>query len=230
MTLSRTLLASLGLAACLTLPACQSNVPADYYTGTTLDRNPIGVAEDSAYIEVALDPRTRTVNPAEYDRIRNFAADYRQRGHGPLIVAIPGSYGADPYTVSAVAEARDIAWGAGIDYASVVSRPYDAGGRTDAPMLLTFRAYTAIAPYCPQKSQVNFSDITGNSDMTTLGCSVRVNQAAMIADPYDLLGQRALEDGDIVRRMNQLELFRNGESTGAERSEQESSAVSNAVN
>lgn len=230
MPLSRTMIASLGLAACITLPACQSKVPVEYYTGTTLDQNQIGVAEDSAYIEVALDPRTRTVHPAERARVRAFAADYRQRGHGPLIVAIPGSYGADPYSVSAVAEARDIAWAEGIDYASVVGRPYDAGGRTDAPMLLTFRAYTALAPYCPQKSQVNFADITNNSDMTTLGCSIRVNQAAMIADPHDVLGQRAIEDGDIVRRMNQLELFRAGQPTAAERSEQESSAVSTAVN
>lgn len=226
----RTTIASLGLLGCLALPACQSNVPAEYYTGTQLDRNEIGVAEDSAYIEVALDPASRTVKLGERDRIRAFAADYRSRGHGPLIVAVPGNYANDPYTLSAVAEARDIAWAEGIDYGSVVSRPYDSGGRANAPMLLTFRAYTAIAPYCPPKSQMNFADIRSNNDMTTLGCTVRVNQAAMIADPRDLLGDRPLEDGDIIRRQNQLELFREGQPTGAERSEQESSAVSTAVN
>ena len=64
----------------------------------------------------------------------------------------------------------------------------------------------------------------------TLGCSVRTNLAAMIADPADLLANRPLDPGDLVRREVILEKFRAGESTASIRSNQESGAVSDAVN
>lgn len=224
----------LALAAAALTAACASGpegpIPPAYLTGTSLDNNEIGVGEDIRSIQVAVDARNAWINPADHARIRAFAADYRQRGHGLLVVSVPASLGADPYAVAAVSEMRDIAWAEGVAYDDLRARAYDPAGRRDAPLLLSFQAYTAIAPYCPPKFAVQFSDITSNNDMETLGCSVRVNQAAMIAEPADLLGQRALEDGDIVRRQNQLELYRTGEPTAAERSESETGTISNAVN
>jgi pilus assembly protein CpaD len=54
--------------------------------------------------------------------------------------------------------------------------------------------------------------------------------AEMIAEPGDLLGNRPLDPGDAERRAYQLELYRQGQATGAERSEDETGAVSTAVN
>ncbi|MEQ9316824.1 MAG: CpaD family pilus assembly lipoprotein, partial [Henriciella sp.] len=99
-----------------------------------------------------------------------------------------------------------------------------------APMVLGFRAYKAIAPDCQQKAAFDFSDASSNNDMPSLGCSVRVNMAAMIADPADLLGNRPLEPGDLARRQVQLQLYREGQATGATRGEEESGTVSTAVN
>jgi pilus assembly protein CpaD len=51
----------------------------------------------------------------------------------------------------------------------------------------------------------------------------------MIADPADLLGTRALDKGDPIRRGVILEKFREGESTGSTRTSQESGTVSQAI-
>ncbi|MCZ4297488.1 CpaD family pilus assembly protein [Henriciella marina] len=216
------------LGACATSP--NNFVPADYQTGTTLDRNEIGVGETSQRLELAIDSRSAWLRAGQEDRVRAFISNYRRSGHGVLIVAVPSSYGADPYSVAAVSEARDIAWAEGVAFDDVRARAYDAGGRRDAPLILTYQSYVAIAPYCPEKSQVRFSDIRSNNDMPALGCSIRVNQAAMIADPSDLFGNRPLDEGDALRRQAQLELFREGQPTGAERGDDETSAVSTAVN
>jgi pilus assembly protein CpaD len=87
-----------------------------------------------------------------------------------------------------------------------------------------------VAPDCASKATLDFGDVSSNNNLPTLGCSVRTNLAAMIADPADLLGNRALGQSDLERREVILAKFRLGEVTGAERSREESGAISQAVN
>lgn len=229
-----TLLLACGLASALALGGCASGkggpVPESYLTGTTLDRNPIQVSERTEYLEVQLNPLDPHLRLSEQAKIRAFVADYKRRGHGPLVMSMPENQENQELAVKAVAEAREIAWSQGVEYGQISGSAYDAQGKTTAPLVLAFRAYDAIAPDCPQKSAYDFADATSNNDMPTLGCSVRTNMAAMIADPADLLGERALDEGDLERRSRQLELYREGENTAAERSQDESAVLSDAVN
>lgn len=233
-TLSKVFI-SLGFSAAMAVAGCSSvepngPVPVEYLSGTTLDRNPIRVAQRTAYLEVKLNVLDDHLRLEEKANIRAFVTDYIQRGHGPLIMSLPKNHGNEALAVKAVAEAREIAWTAGVDYQAIRGSAYDANGSETAPIVMAFTAYDAIAPDCPQKSRIDFADATSNNDMPTLGCSVRTNMAAMIADPADLLGERPLDAADLARRTAQLELYRNGESTGATRSEEESGTVSTAVN
>ncbi|WP_300375632.1 CpaD family pilus assembly protein [Henriciella sp.] len=226
---------SCGLASALALAGCSSSgpggpVPQSYLQGTTLDRHNIQVAKRTAYLEVALNPLDSHLRLSEKARIRQFVDQYVTSGHGPLVMSLPKNHANEELAVKAVAEAREIVWSAGVDYADIRGSAYDAGGSATAPVVLAFTAFDAVAPDCLQKSQVDFADATSNNDMPTLGCSVRTNMAAMIADPADLLGQRPLDEGDLARRTAQLELYRQGESTAAQRSDQESGTVSSAVN
>ncbi|WP_084420307.1 CpaD family pilus assembly protein [Henriciella litoralis] len=224
-----------GFGAVLAISGCQAGgrhgpIPAEYLTGTTLDRNAIGVAEQTQSLEVFIDPRGGRLSAAERGRIETFVSEYRRRGHGPLVVSVPAIDPSGRVGTNAVSEASDIAWSQGVDYADIRGNAYDPQGRTDAPMLLTFRAYEAIAPVCLQKSAYDFANAVSNNDMPSLGCSVRTNMAAMIADPADVFGDRPLDPGDAQRRTNQLQLYRDGETTTAQRSDQETGTVSTAVN
>lgn len=233
-TLSKIVI-SCGVASVLVLGGCGSTkpngpIPPEYLQGTTLDRNPIRVAERTAYLEVKLNVLDKHLRLEEKAKIQAFVRDYVSRGHGPLIMSLPKNHGNEELAVKAVAEAREIAWSQGIDYEDIRGSAYDAAGSSTAPIVLAFTAYDAIAPDCPQKSMIDFSDATSNNDMPTLGCSVRANMAAMIADPADLLGQRPLDEGDLARRTAQLALYREGQTTTAQRNEAESGSVSTAVN
>lgn len=229
------IVAACGLGSAILLAGCSSvepngPVPVEYLSGTTLDRHQIRVAERTAYLEVKLNVLDSHLRLEEKAKIQAFVRDYISRGHGPLIMSLPKNHGNEELAVKAVAEAREIAWSSGVDYEEIRGSAYDAGGSNTAPIVLAFKAYDAIAPDCPQRSTIDFSDATSNNDLPTLGCSVRANMAAMIADPVDLLGQRPLDESDLARRTAQLELYRNGESTTAARGESESGAVSTAVN
>ena len=229
------IISSAGLVSALALAGCSSAgpsgpVPVSYLQGTTLDRQNVGVARRTAYLEVRLNPRDSQLRLEERARIEDFVSEYMTPGHGPLVMSLPKNHANEELAVKAVAEARDIAWSAGVGYNEMRGSAYDAGGSPTTPVVMAFTAYDAVAPDCPSKSRIDFADATSNNDMPTLGCSVRTNMAAMIADPADLLGQRPLDEADLARRTAQLELYRQGESTGAQRSEQESGTISSAVN
>lgn len=228
-----TMVAVLGAAS--VLAGCQSSnkapiIPTSYYQGTTLDRNAIEVRGQTEVLEVDLNAMDSQLRLVQIGRIENFLAKYTSVGQGPLIMSMPKNFANPQLAVAATAEARDLAWNAGVEYDQIAGSAYDAGGSDDAPLILAFKSYDAVAPDCPQLSTIDFTDARSNNDLPTLGCAVRTNMAAMIAEPSDLFGERELDEADIARRTNQMTLWREGGQTGAERGDQESGAVSNAVN
>lgn len=232
---SRSNLAILALGASLmTLGGCASSAPtaasADSLQGTVLSRNEIGVQKRTEFLEIAIHPEASELSDSDRTRIRNFVAAYAQSGHGPLILSLPEASANPQLAVTALAEARAIAWDKGVEYSEISGTAHGAGMATSQPLILAYQAYDAVAPECRQKSAIDFSDVSSNGPQATLGCSVRTNLAAMIADPADLLGNRPLEPGDADRREVILAKFREGVSTGAERSAAESGTVSDAVN
>ncbi len=221
-------------AGLLTLGACASAAPtaisANYLEGTALSRNEIGVTKRTEFLEVSLHPEAGELSDGDRSRIRTFVGAYAQKGHGPLVMSLPAASANPQLAVTAIAEARAIAWEKGIQYDEITGSAHGAGEAYAQPMILAFQVYDAVAPACASKSTLDFSDVASNNNLPTLGCSVRTNLAAMIADPADLLGSRPLEGGNAARREVILEKFRLGEPTAATRSPQESGTVSDAVN
>lgn len=227
------------LAVCtmpVLLVACQGNgqpnqhVPFEYYESSVLQRNQATAVEQTQYLEVNLNPQDSQLRQTEIAKIRGFISAYSDKGHGPLVMSLPKGVVNPQLAVSAAAEARELAWEGGIEYGEIQGSAYDARGRQNAPLIMAFKSYKALAPHCPSKAFVDYADTQSNNDQPSLGCSVRTNLAAMIADPADLFGERDLAAGDPIRRENQLTGYREGTATGAERTDAESGAISTAVN
>ncbi|MBI1398599.1 CpaD family pilus assembly lipoprotein [Hyphomonas sp.] len=228
----RTLLA-IG-ASLMTFSACSSYAPTatspDQLQGTALSRNELGVTKHTEFLEVAIDPSAAELTEDARARIRNFVGVYAQKGHGPLVMSLPEASANPQLAITAVAESRAIAWEKGIEFDEISGTTHGAGSRSSQPLILAFQVYDAVPPACASRASIDFSDVSSNNSLPTLGCSVRTNLAAMIADPADLLGDRPLDSTDMARREVILEKFRKGEATTAERSAQESGAISQAVN
>jgi pilus assembly protein CpaD len=221
-------------AGLLSLGACASSAPTafsdTYLEGTALSRNEVTVAKRTEFLEIAISPEASELSSTDRARIRGFVGAYAQSGHGPLVMSLPAASANPQLAVTAVAEARAIAWENGIQYDEISGAAHGAGEAFSQPMILAYQAYDAVAPDCASKGTLDFSDVSSNNNLPTLGCSVRTNLAAMIADPADLLGNRQLDQSDLARREVILAKFRLGEVTGAERSREESGAISQAVN
>lgn len=193
----------IGLAALAA--ACSSSPPQANLT-LDVDRHKPLVTQEVARLDLlpAYDGR---VAPEDYPAIAAFLREYRDAGHGPLVVAAPS--GENP---AALAEAiRGVAASSGVsmpDIAVTVSA-FDGG----SPFNLTFVRYRAHAPECgrvwPSLGQTARSDMYEN-----FGCANAANLAAMIVDPADLLAPRPMEPADATRRVNALNAYRAGELGG----------------
>lgn len=221
-------------AGLVALGACASvaptAVPQAYLEGTALDRNAIGVTKRTEFLEVVIHPEASELSSADRDKIRSFIGGYKQAGHGPLVLSLPQVSANPQLAVAAVSEARAIAWEQGVSYSEIAGTSHGAGSTVAEPMILAYQAYDAVAPDCASKASFDMSDVRSNNTAPDLGCAVRANLAAMIADPADLLGQRPIGPADMSRREVILEKFRAGEPTGATRGDDETGAVSSAVN
>jgi pilus assembly protein CpaD len=163
------------------------------------------VTEEIARLDLL--PPYQGLAAADYPAVAAFLREYRERGHGPLVVASPPGENA-----AAIAdEVRAVGAGMGIvvgDIALAVSVA-DAG----SPYHLTFVRYRAHAPECglewPSLSQTARSETYAN-----FGCAQAANLAAMIVDPRDLVEPRPMTPADATRRVNSLNAYRVGETFG----------------
>lgn len=212
---------SAGLVAC-----ASPKVPVEYINEARLDRYTLEVAEQTETLEIFLNQDANELSLVDHRRLRAFLRAYKDHGHGPLNMVLPESTPNQQFAVGAVAQAREAAFESGVDYQMI-----EGGAKYDeyASMVLSFKSYKTIKPECQSLAEIDFADSSANNELSSFGCSVRTNMAAMIADPSDILGNRPLDPADSVRRQTTFEAYRAGEATASERNQGESGTVSEAV-
>lgn len=222
-TLPLLAVSAIALAACGSVPPA---TPVEYVDRGLFERNPIDVVETAETIEIVLNQNASELSLADKRRVRGFVRAYVDHGHGPLVMLLPEGTHNQQFAVGAIAQARAIAFENGVAYEEI------AGGSKFGAypsVILSFKAYDAVAPDCKGFGEIDVAEIRNNNDLSNLGCTVRQNMAAMIADPADLLGTRELDPADVVRRNTTLQAYRAGEQTASDRNTGENGAVSEAV-
>ncbi len=231
MTSSRLRSAGLTLTALtlLALAGCESYSP--YLKTGKADRPDwsVQVVETTETLEVLPQAGVRGLPGYERLQVEGFVADYKARGrrHGPLILALPvNGPGMDTarFTADAVREAA-----AAYGVFDVSLSEYDSAGSPDAPLVLAYATFEAVAPDCPSLATVNLAAMYTNDPHPAFGCATASNLAAMVADPADLLGTRRFDPADTARRAVVLQKYRAGQPTATERTDDERSGISDAV-
>jgi len=118
---------------------------------------------------------------------------------------------------------------AGISYAAVAGSTYDASANPNAPIIVSFSRYEAQAPECAPLWEQDLAHQSNNQAWASFGCATQANLAAMIEDPADLMRPRAEDPRDSGRRSVVMDAYRAGETTHAERTNDERIQISNAV-
>jgi len=192
------------------------------------DRHAITVRQTRSLIEIPIPPHKFALSYEEIDALTALAAEYRDAGHGPIIIALPVGGGNDEAAVINGAEVRDVLYAQGLPYRMIQGTAYAAQGRADAPLVVMVDRYVAEASECHQAWD-NFADTWRGRNTRNFGCATQANLAALITDPGDLLGLRPQDPADARRRAGVIDGYRSGEPTVTTRSADESVAVSTAL-
>ncbi len=212
------------LGACASVPA----PPADMRpTPTTADYHRIEVTQTAERIEVPV--TAGALSPAARAQLRAFAGGYLRYGHGALVLSTPsGSPNSDAASLLAN-ETRNALVEAGVSYAAVAGSTYDASANPNAPIIVSFSRYEAQAPECAPLWEQDLAHQSNNQSWESFGCATQANLAAMVEDPADLMRPRAHDPRDSGRRDEVMDHYRAGETTHAERTNDERIQISNAV-
>jgi pilus assembly protein CpaD len=214
------------LSACASVPPPPADMRA---TSSAADRHRIEVTESAERLEVAVSPGDMALSHGDRARLNAFASGYLRYGHGALVLSTPsGGSNADAASVLANDTRRALV-DSGISYAAVAGSSYDASGRANAPIIVSFARYEAHAPECAPIWEQDLAHQSNNQPWESFGCATQANLAALVEDPSDLLHPRDEDPRDSGRRDTVMDAYRAGETTGAERSSDERIAISNAV-
>jgi len=209
---------AVALSSVLSLSACSS-------TPVSTDLPRASAVAETFRADMAVNPADNGLTWGQYDMLSAIADEYKQRGHGPLVITYPQGGNNEEAAIGAIAEARTFLYERGLDWRQITGGAYNANGQRNAAVIFSFTRYRAVGPDCMQE----WSDLTREFDNVRddrFGCAMANNLAAMISNPRDLVTPRGQTPADAGRRQVVLEGYRAGESTTSERSDHESGAVS----
>jgi pilus assembly protein CpaD len=216
---------SAGLLA-LASSACAHQAEPGMTTASQADNHKINVAQGVERVEIVIAPDEAALDYETSRVIDRFAARYVRQGHGAILLSTP-SGGDNVDAAARIAQTVRLQLAdAGVPFGAIAGGTYDASGGKSPPLILSFSLYQAIAPECAPLYTQDLGHNTDNRPWASFGCTAQANLAAMIVDPADLKGPREESPRDAARRAVVLDRYRNGETTHADRSDDERVQVS----
>jgi pilus assembly protein CpaD len=222
--MGRTLLAVSLLA--LAVAGCKPDEPGAHFAGLTVvdpsQRHPILVSQEPASMSLRVPRGSSGLSPAQKAQFGGFLERYRSAdsGNSKLVVSVPSGSNNEASVVRAVNDLRAMIASSGFAESNLVIEPYVEGREGGAPIRIAYLRYVAQGPECGTWP-ANLADERRNLNYHAFGCAQQHNLAAQIANPADLLGPRTMETADPERRTVVLDRYRQGKSTGAEKTPDE---------
>jgi pilus assembly protein CpaD len=154
---------------------------------------------------------TQGLTGQEYSQLTAFANDFVQLGRGTLVISVPANAGNSATAALVAQDAQRALYAGGVDYAKISGGTYQAQGRPNAPVMLSFARYEAVKIACQPWSEIDPRKTASNLSPDRFGCAQNANLAAMVADPGDLLADRRDGPRDAGRIQVGIEKQRKGE-------------------
>ena len=176
-------------------------------------RHPIVLAEARTAVDVFPATGGGRLDTHSAKQVYAFAQQYRELGHGPILVLVPRGRGVEQPAVAA--DVRRVLAAGGARGGVEVSTYPVADPALAAPVRLSFVGIKAkVADQCGQWP----SDLASGSSVETwdnksywnFGCATQASLAAQTADPRDLVTPRGEEPSDALMRIRGINSLRNG--------------------
>ena len=183
------------------------------------ERFPITVEPQMQTLRVGFDDTGLDADAEAY--LQQLARDYLRNGSGSLRVSAPRRH---PQAANLVADRlADF----GIPRNRIMKGLDDVPNSPDE-VKITYIGYQAHVEPCGDWSS-NLGYTSENRASPNLGCATQHNIAAMVADPRDLATPKPFGSADAQRELTVLDKYRKGDPTPANKTAEQSGAVSKAI-
>lgn len=216
--------ASLALA----LAACNAHKRdvAGWATADPTQNHPIIVDRKEVVLELSVPPGSYGLTHSQKQDLYAFTQRFRQEDNGGLLVVrAPGGGSNELAAMRASNDIRHVLSRAGVGGNNAIFESYAANDLGAAPIRVAFTRHTAEAPVCGAWP-TNLARDPRNAPWYNLGCATQANLAAMVSNPRDLVEPRGMTPRSSERRDVAWDKYVKGETSGAEKSDEEKSAVS----
>ncbi len=185
-------------------------------------RHPILVSQQPATLTIRVPSSAPGLSAGQVDQVADFLGRYRRvdSGNSKLVIAVPSGSPNEGAAMRAAANLREMIREFGFSESTVAMQPYGGGRDPSAPIRLAYLRYVAEAPDCGNWP-TNLAFEPRALNYPNFGCAQQHNLAAQIANPADLLGPRTMAPADAERRAVVIDRYRQGKTTGAEKSADE---------
>jgi pilus assembly protein CpaD len=223
-------LALMTLAAAALVGCRASEETGAHVAGWTLvdasQRHPILVSQQPATLTIRVPSGAAGLSSGQVDQVADFLGRYRRvdSGNSKLVIAVPSGSPNEAAAMRAAANLREMIREFGFSESTVAMQPYGGGRDPSAPIRLAYLRYVAEAPECGNWP-TNLAFEPRALAYPNFGCAQQHNLAAQIANPADLLGPRTMAPPDAERRALVIDRYRQGKTTGADKSGEERAAV-----
>ena len=214
---------SLIAALALSLGGCATNDPE--FTGSLPDdvrtRHPINVTQGMTTLDLLPGGGPGGLTDRQVGDIQSFAAEWRARGRGRLVIQVPtgSSRERDRQAAHASREIHRILMAMGLPSNAVATARYPADGPGHlAPVRMEFPVLEARVPHpCGQwPGDIGYGDpeeSNRNRQDWNFGCAYQQNLAAQVEDPEDFIRPRSESSAWAARRTTVIGKYGKGEST-----------------
>lgn len=187
-----------------------------------LQRHPILVSQQPETLNVAVPRNANGLSSSQRRDVLGFsrAARASDSGNTRLVISAPSGSANETAAIQTVHDIGALLKEEGFTESDINIEPFDAAGASSPPVRLSFLRYVAEGPEC-NNFQTNLAREPRNLAAPNFGCSSQKNLAAMVVNPADLLGPRNMDARPSERRLVTWDKYVKGETTGAQKSEDE---------
>ena len=224
----RVLPMALGALLLIGLPGCQTHGAKDVRGWVIADptqQHPIIVDKHEEVLDLAVPRGAYGLASSQRARAQNFLRGYKQEGNGVLLIRAPSGSPNEIAAMRVLDDVRRVMQQEGVAHKASHVEPYFADGDPRAPVRISYLRHVALPPECGSWP-TNLAADPGNFSYHNMGCATQRNLAAMVANPNDLLEPRGMTQRSGERRDTIWNKYVKGETTVAEKSDEESGAVS----
>lgn len=184
-------------------------------------RHPITLVQKEESIELEIKSKGGYLTEQQKAKVKSFIYGYNQKATDNIIISVPESGIKAAAARTATKQLTEIIGETGVEQNDIMIGTYKPSDLRSHNITIAFKALKAEGPKCDDNWSENLADAYNNTSWKGLGCSTRSNLAAMIANPNDLVEMRPMGPAHAGRRVDTIDKYALGQSTGASRSADE---------